>query len=564
MQYTAHGAVSVMKLGNGLWEHTSFNTRLRPTQIGLGTSSTDSSTMGLSYSYGTTANNGNLQSVSYSGGGLSYTQSFGYDALNRLTTSSESGSSWSQTNGYDQYGNRWIDYGGGVHNLAFSTTNNRITTSGYAYDSAGNLTNDTVHSYGFDAENKIKTVDGVTGVYSYDGDGNRVRKNFTLGDKLRMVYSGGQLLAEYDISSGSLKKEYVYGAKGLIATIEPTNGTRYETSDHLGSPRVVTSSTGAVVSRHDYLPFGEELGAGVGGRTTAQGYVGDSTRQHFTSYERDSESGLDYAHARYYSSTQGRFTGADIPLMDQYKTNPQSWNLYTYVGNKPLTYTDPFGLWKQVDCSTGKCWEAEKGDTFSSLAKILNVSAKQLSGFFQNEKIAIGHVFDVSGFGANNTQAAQTQTTYLEVIYWRPSSAHLASRAGHMSYNINGESWSWERGGWRRDSLENYLKQNDWREGIGYVLNDENNPAWAAEFAQQIESFHGDGNSAIPGFGPYGLIHDNCGEAFCRAVNNMGLPRNDKVMPGEHAQYILQKLRPYVKSINFYRYGQTESRPVRR
>src|SRR6266436_4209999 len=183
VQYAAHGAVSVMKLGNGLWEHTSFNNRLQPTQIGLGTSSADSSTMGLSYNYGTTNNNGNVQSVSYSGGGLSYTQSFGYDALNRLTTSNEnSGSSWSQTNGYDQFGNRWIDYGGGVHNLSLSTTNNRITTSGYAYDAAGNLTNDSVHTYGFDAENKIKSVDSVNDVYRYDGDGNRVRKNFALGE----------------------------------------------------------------------------------------------------------------------------------------------------------------------------------------------------------------------------------------------------------------------------------------------------------------------------------------------------------------------------------------------
>src|SRR6267142_3466215 len=206
-------------------------------------------------------------------GGLSYTQNFGYDALNRLTTSNEnSGSSWSQTNGYDQYGNRWIDYGGGVHNLSFSSTTNRITTSGYTHDAAGNLTNDSIHSYGFDAENKIKTVDGVSGVYGYDGDGNRVRKNFALGEQVRMVYSGGQLIAEYDISSGSLKKEYVYGAKGLIATIDPSAGTKYTTSDHLGSPRVVTNSSGSVVSRHDYLPFGEELFAGTGGRTTAQGY----------------------------------------------------------------------------------------------------------------------------------------------------------------------------------------------------------------------------------------------------------------------------------------------------
>ena len=90
----------------------------------------------LQYNYGGTNNNVNLQSVSYSGGGLSYTQTFGYDSLNRLTTSVESGSSWSETNGYDQYGNRWIDYGGGNHNLSFSTSTNRITTSGYSYDLA--------------------------------------------------------------------------------------------------------------------------------------------------------------------------------------------------------------------------------------------------------------------------------------------------------------------------------------------------------------------------------------------------------------------------------------------
>lgn len=230
-----------MKLGNGLWEHTTFNNRLQPTQIGLGTSGTDSSTMGLSYNYGTTNNNGNLQSVSYAGGGLSYTQSFGYDAFNRLTTSSESGSAWSQTNAYDRYGNRQIDYGGGSYNLAFSSTTNRITTSGYSYDSAGNLTNDTVHAYTFDAENKIKTVD-ATNAYTYDGEGQRVRK--LVGENLRFIYGiGGQEIAEFSGNSGALQKEYVYGASGLLATIEPTavnsNGTRYTTSDNLGTPRAV-------------------------------------------------------------------------------------------------------------------------------------------------------------------------------------------------------------------------------------------------------------------------------------------------------------------------------------
>src|SRR6266436_5360084 len=273
IQYASHGAVAVMKLGNGLWEHMNFNNRLQLTEIGLGTSSTSTSTLGLTYNYGTTNNNGNPQSISYSGGGLSYTQSFGYDALNRLTTSNEnSGSSWSQTNVYDQYGNRWIDYGGGVHNLSFSTSTNRITNTGYSYDAAGNLTNDTLHSYTFDGENKIRGVDAASDAYRDDGDGNRVRKNFTSGEQIRMVYSGGQLIAEYDLSTGSLKKEYVYGAKGLIATIDPSAGTSYMTSDHLGTPRVVTNSSGSVMSRHDYLPFGEEIGVTIGGRTSGMGY----------------------------------------------------------------------------------------------------------------------------------------------------------------------------------------------------------------------------------------------------------------------------------------------------
>lgn len=61
------------------------------------------------------------------------------------------------------------------------------------------------------------------------------------------------------------------------------------------------------MKRHDYLPFGEELFAGTGGRTVALGYAGDGVRQQFTLKERDIETGLDY----FLSSTQGRFTSPD-------------------------------------------------------------------------------------------------------------------------------------------------------------------------------------------------------------------------------------------------------------
>ena len=74
---------------------------------------------------------------------------------------------------------------------------------------------------------------------------------------------GGKQIAEFDGSNGNLKKEYMYGVSGLVATIEPTsinsNGTRYTTSDHPGWPRVVTNSSAGVGSRHDFMPFGGEL-----------------------------------------------------------------------------------------------------------------------------------------------------------------------------------------------------------------------------------------------------------------------------------------------------------------
>jgi RHS repeat-associated protein len=106
------------------------------------------------------------------------------------------------------------------------------------------------------------------------------------------------------------------------------------------------------IRRHDYLPFGEELLAGTGGRTTGQGYAGDNVRQQFTGYERDVETGLDYAQARYFSASQGRFTSPD-PLshwvlkdkeQTQYLANPQRFNKYVYVLNNPLRNVDPNGL----------------------------------------------------------------------------------------------------------------------------------------------------------------------------------------------------------------------------
>jgi RHS repeat-associated protein len=116
------------------------------------------------------------------------------------------------------------------------------------------------------------------------------------------------------------------------------------------------------VKRHDYLPFGEELFAGAGSRTVAQGYAAnDGVRQQFTAKERDIETGLDYFEARYYASTQGRFTSPDEfsngpeqlfyfeqavsenPTFYAELEEPQTLNKYQYAINNPLRYVDPDG-----------------------------------------------------------------------------------------------------------------------------------------------------------------------------------------------------------------------------
>jgi len=59
--------------------------------------------------------------------------------------------------------------------------------------------------------------------------------------------------------------------------------------------------------------------------------------------ERDAETGVDYFGARYFSSSQGRFTSPDDYFKDSHVSDPQSWNKYAYARNNPLRYIDPNG-----------------------------------------------------------------------------------------------------------------------------------------------------------------------------------------------------------------------------
>jgi len=145
-----------------------------------------------------------------------------------------------------------------------------------------------------------------------------------------------------------------------------TNNINWLISDHLGTPRMIIDQTGTLanVKRHDYLPFGEELMGGTGGRTSSLGYApGDGVRQQFTQKERDIETGLHYFSARYYSSVQGRFTSPDAYFGRL--LHPQTLNLYSYVKNNPLKCIDPTGHQDEFPQKKGK-----KGNNDGSLQNV--------------------------------------------------------------------------------------------------------------------------------------------------------------------------------------------------
>jgi RHS repeat-associated protein len=134
-----------------------------------------------------------------------------------------------------------------------------------------------------------------------------------------------------------------------------TGETNYVLQDIQGSTRAVmnnnaVSGTSTIIARHDYLPFGEEIGSGTGLRTPTQGYgATDTNRQKYGLLERDDTTGLDHTWFRKYESFSGRMTTPDPYGGSVRIADPQSFNRYSYVQNDPVNFVDPTGLDWEID-----------------------------------------------------------------------------------------------------------------------------------------------------------------------------------------------------------------------
>jgi RHS repeat-associated protein len=305
-----------------------------------------------------------------------------YDTGGRLvsgTAEKQRGGASRQEFGYDAFGNRTsssriagsVDcLGGCEQSPTIDPVTNHITSNGAAYDAAGNLISITntvgstsfTSSYDYDALGSMTRASAGSDVrqFIYTADGERIATRN--GQSWTWTIRGldSKVLREFTSTEPNNSpgvpgnpqwaKDYIWRDGLLLATVEPTTPGANTTIakhfhlDHLGTPRVVSNDAGVQIGVHAYYPFGAELNLG---QSEQPGEL-----MKFTGHERDllasNPNTLDYMHARFEMGTMGRFLSVDPGRyhIDQ----PQSWNRYAYVGNNPITYSDPTGSerpWRQ-------------------------------------------------------------------------------------------------------------------------------------------------------------------------------------------------------------------------
>lgn len=134
------------------------------------------------------------------------------------------------------------------------------------------------------------------------------------------------------------------------AASSTTQGAFFYLPDHLGSPNIVTDSSGNIVEESAFYPYGAN-------RTRSGAF---SSEYRFTGKELDDETGLHYFAARYYDSQVSRFVSVDPLVADLenkeiedseadnkhsafFSYSPQMLNSYSYVVGNPVGYIDPSG-----------------------------------------------------------------------------------------------------------------------------------------------------------------------------------------------------------------------------
>jgi RHS repeat-associated protein len=150
----------------------------------------------------------------------------------------------------------------------------------------------------------------------------------------------------------------------------------------------MTQDNGTVCFTSEYYPYGQELNI----LSTC------STSYKFTGYERDAETGIEYAFARYYNPRMGRFMSGDPIGGDA--SDPQSHNRYSYTRSNPVNLIDPLGLSPDdlgfCDASMSSCAAGSgpngpgRGSFGSAASQLWGTAMTQYLQHVYNSSIQIG------------------------------------------------------------------------------------------------------------------------------------------------------------------------------
>ncbi|MGD0221785.1 MAG: hypothetical protein ABSF71_05575 [Terriglobia bacterium] len=268
----------------------------------------------------TTGNNGNVVGMYDLDGPnnstMTHTEAYNYDKVNRLTSAVATGNatynltfSYTQDGSNGNYGNMSCLTNGQTQglcpNYTFSAATNRINTSGFAYDAAGDLTSDGTHSYTWDAEGRLATMDGgSTETITYNALGQRVNSR---GGSTTYNAAG-----ERTSSAG-----YNFVPWGGVNWAVYTSSTYFVHHNLLQSATIATNQTGAVSQDLAFYPWGQNWIEHNGSQ--------DNTFATMVPLEQASGADIFTTLNRDYDATNGRWLSPD-PLAGDV-TNPQSLNL---------------------------------------------------------------------------------------------------------------------------------------------------------------------------------------------------------------------------------------------
>jgi RHS repeat-associated protein len=254
-----------------------------------------------------------------------------YDALGHMTAyTGTQGQPTSYSYTYDRYGNRLSATPGA--SITVNKSYNTIAGGGFYDDALGNQTSDSVHTYSYDAENNLTSVDGgSTATYFYNALNQRVEISNAQGSHEFTYDFAGRRIATWLPGTNSGIQGQIWWGSTPIAYRDAT--TYFQQADWVGTQRLLTDYTGSVVSAYTSRPWGEAY------VSTGQ----DDNISHYAGLEQSENTGIQHAQFRDYDSSLGRWLSPDSYTGSYDFTNPQSFNRFSYAGNAPNGNTDPSG-----------------------------------------------------------------------------------------------------------------------------------------------------------------------------------------------------------------------------